>query len=149
MSRDSCTMDKITKVCRRHPANKILDSGNLIMKTFQNEMRQRFRIAPIIVDRFKEDICVMVDTDFTYIQVVEPQETFLDPLGYELNDETTVRYIDLLLKSEKDKVEYKFGTYDKITQSAHQASLEKASHKKIETIMKKYLSEDGMIESES
>ena len=52
---------------RRHPTDKILDSGNLIMITFQNEIRQRFRIAPAIVDRFKDDICVMVDIDFTYI----------------------------------------------------------------------------------
>ena len=54
----------------------------------------------------------MVDTDYTYIQVVEPQETFLDPFGYELNDDIVVGYIDLLLKSKKDKVEYRFGTYD-------------------------------------
>ena len=50
------------------------------MKTFQNEMRQRFNIAPAIVDRFKEDIFVMVNIDFTYIQAVEPRETFIDPL---------------------------------------------------------------------
>ena len=52
----------------------------------------------------------MVDIDFTHIQVVEPQETFLDPLGYELSDEVVVGYIDLLLKSEKDQAEYRFGT---------------------------------------
>ena len=79
----------------------------------------------------------MVDTDYIYIQVVEPRETFLDPLGYELNDNIVVSYIDLLLKSEKDKEECRFGTYDDITQSAHQASLEKESDKKIKSIMKK------------
>ena len=61
----------------------------------------------------------MVDTNFTYIQVVEPQETFLDHLVYELNDERIVGYIDLLLKLEKEKDEYRFGTYDEITQSSH------------------------------
>ena len=34
MSSDICTMEKITKVCRKHPIDKILDSGNLIMRTF-------------------------------------------------------------------------------------------------------------------
>ena len=86
----------------------------------------------------------MVDRYFTYIQVVEPRETFLGPLGYELSDEATVGYIDLLLNSEKNQAEYRFGTYDEITQSAHQASLEKASHKKIESIIKKALLEAGM-----
>ena len=42
------------------------------MKTFQNEMRQRFKIAIEIVEIFKDDICIIVDTNFTYIQVVEP-----------------------------------------------------------------------------
>jgi hypothetical protein len=63
MSSDKCTMEKITGIWRSHPEDKILDSGNLIMRTFQNEMRTRFRINPKIVDRFKNDICFMVDTD--------------------------------------------------------------------------------------
>lgn len=112
-------------------------------------MRQRFKIAPAIIERFKDDICVIVDTYFTYIQEVEPQETFLDPLGYEISDDIVIGYSDLLLNSEKDQAKYRFGTYEEITQSTHQASIEKASHKKIETIMKKYLTKVGMKESES
>ena len=34
VSIDRCTMEKIMKVCRRHPTKKILENGNLIMKTF-------------------------------------------------------------------------------------------------------------------
>ena len=56
MSSDICTMEKIADVCIRNPVDKVLDSGNLIMKTFQNEMKQRFRISLTIVDRFKEDM---------------------------------------------------------------------------------------------
>ena len=85
------------------------------MKTFQNEMKQRFKISLAIVDRFKEDIFIMVDSDYTYIQVVEPQETYLDPLGYEISDDIEIGYIDLLLKLKKDEVEYRLGTYDEIT----------------------------------
>lgn len=125
-------MEKILEVCRRHPIDKILDSGNLIIRIFQNEMKQRFRITPTIMDRFKEDICILVDMDHTYIQAVEPRETFVDPLSYELNDDVVVFYIDLLLNLDGDKVEYIFGTYDEITQTIHQATLEKASHKKVE-----------------
>ena len=62
MSSDRCTKEKITKVCKTHLADKILDSGNLIMKNFQNEMKQTFRIAFVIVDRFKENIFILVDT---------------------------------------------------------------------------------------
>ena len=63
-------MDKITNVCRRHPVEKNLDSGHLIMRTFHNEMKQRFRIALVIVEIFKNDICFMVDTDLCYSEVV-------------------------------------------------------------------------------
>ena len=45
MSSERCTMENIIDVCRRHPIDKILDSENLVMKTFHNGMRQRFRIA--------------------------------------------------------------------------------------------------------
>ena len=76
-------------------------------------------------------------------------EIFLDPLGYELSDDVAIGYIILLLNFEKDQAEYKFRTYDKITQPTHQAYLEKESHKKIETIMKKSLTEANMTESES
>ena len=100
------------------------------------------------MDRFKEDICILVDIDYVYIQAVEPQETFLDPLSYELSDDVAVGYINLLLNSEKDKVEYRLGTFHEITQHAHQATLEKASHKKFESIMKKALFEVGMTKSE-
>ena len=141
-------MEKITEVYRRHLADNILDSGNLTMKTFQNKMKQRFRIAPTIVDRFKEDIYILVDIDHTYIQEVEPPETFLDPLIYEFNDDVVVGYIDFLLNLDRDKEEYRFGTYDEITQKDHQETLENASHKKFESMMKKALSEAEMTESE-
>ena len=55
------------------------------------------------MDRFKEDICVLFDTYHTYIQAVEPQEIFLDPLSYELSDDVAVGYIDLLFNFEIDK----------------------------------------------
>ena len=108
-------MDKITDVCKRHPAKKILDSRNLIVRTFQNEVKQRYRIAPAIVDRFKNDICFMVDTDLTFIEAIEPRETFLEPLGYELSDDVAISYIDLMLKSNIDQASYIFGMYKEIT----------------------------------
>ena len=142
-------MDKIKDVCRRHLAEKILDNRNIIMRIFQNEMKHRFKIASTIIDIFKNGICFMVDTNLTYIEAVEPIETFLEPLGYELNDDVAIGYIDLMLKSEIDQASYRFGTYEEITQSSYQASLEKASHKKIATIMKKALFEANMLEDES
>ena len=112
-------------------------------------MKQRFRISFAIVNRFKEDICILVDMDYTYIQEVEPQEKKLDPLSYELSDDVKICYIDLFLNSEKDKEKHKVGNFYEITQHAHQETLEKASNKKVESIMKKALSKARMSKSES
>ena len=89
-----------------------------------------------------------MDIDLTYIKVVEPRETFLEPSSYELNDDVAIGYIDLMLKSKIDKASYIFGMYEEINQSAYQESLEKASHKKVATIMKKALVEASMLEEE-
>ena len=64
MSSDRCTMENIRKVCTRKSIDKILDNGSLIMRTLP---KKRFRISPAIVNRFKEDICILVDKDHTYI----------------------------------------------------------------------------------
>ena len=89
------------------------------------------------------------DIDLAHIELVEPLETFLDPLGYELSDNVAIGYINLLLNSKKDQTKYRFGTYEGITQSAHQEYLEKTSHKNIETIMKKVVTKAGMTKNES
>lgn len=149
MSSDRWTMEKVIDICRRHPEDKILDNGNLIMKTFQNKMKTRFKISPEIVDRFKNGICFMVDTDRKFIEAVEQRETFLDHLAYELIDNIAIGYIDLLPNSRIDQASYRIGTYEEITQSAYQASLEKASQKKVEIVMKKDFTKDGLTESES
>lgn len=149
MSSDKCTMEKVSDVWRKCPEDKILDNGNLIMRTFHNEMKKRFRIAPEIVDRFKIDICIMMDIDQTYVKAVEPRETFIDPLGYELTDNVTIFYIDLLLNSGLDQAAYRLGTCEEITQSTYQATLEKTSKKKVDSVMKKVLIEAYMTEEES
>ena len=51
---------------------------------------------------------MMVDIELNHIQLVEPQEIFLDPLGYELSNDVVIEYIDLLLNSIKDQAEYRF-----------------------------------------
>lgn len=127
MDSDKCMMEKIIDIWRSHPADKILDSGNIIMKTFQNDIKNRFRIAPEIVDKFREDICIMMDRDKIFIEVVEPRVIFIDPLGDKIIDNVAVSYIDLLLNSKLDKEAYRLGTCEEITLSTQQAYLEMAT----------------------
>ena len=71
-------------------------------------MKQRFRIVQLIVDRFKDDICFMVDIELTYVEAVQLRETFLEPLRYGLSDDVPIGYIDLLLNSRLDQASYTF-----------------------------------------
>lgn len=135
MNTDKCTMEKIIDVWKKHFEDIIIDRVNHIMTTFQSEMKARFRIAPKIIERFKGDIFIMVDTDRTYIEAVQLRETFVDPLEYEVSDNVAIFYIDLILKSGIDEAKCIHGRCEEITQLAYQESLEKSSKKKKKAIL--------------
>ena len=56
------------------------------MKTFQNEIRKE-RVPPPMVEKFKNDICFMIDTNFKYIEAIDPRMLYVEPLGYETIEE--------------------------------------------------------------
>lgn len=43
-----------------------------IMKSFQIEMKQRYRIPPALVEKYKDELFFMVETNFTCMEVVVP-----------------------------------------------------------------------------
>ena len=46
-------------------------------------MKKRFRIPPALVEKYKEDICFMVETNFTCMEVMVPRVMFIELMGYE------------------------------------------------------------------
>ena len=79
---------------------------------FKEKMNNRFRIPKKLVDDYKDDICIMVDSDKVYIQAVRPRIVWVKPLGYEVNIDETKDIIEELINEPIDpKVAY-FGTYD-------------------------------------
>lgn len=44
----------------------------------------RFIILPSLVEKYKDEICFMVEIDVTYMESVEPRVKFIDPMGYEM-----------------------------------------------------------------
>ena len=52
---------------------------------FKKSMKQRMRIPVSLGEQHINDICFLVDIDYTYIQVVVPRVRWLRPLGYELD----------------------------------------------------------------
>ena len=61
------------------------------------------RIPVSLVEKHVNDICFLVDIDFTYIQVAIPRVRWLRPLGYEINVDEASITITTLLSEEIDK----------------------------------------------
>ena len=49
------------------------------------------------------EICFLVDINFTYIQVVVPRVRWLRPLGYEINIDEVSTTMTILLEEDIDK----------------------------------------------
>ena len=103
-------MEKIIDLYRRHPVDKIHSSGDLIVRTFHNEMKQSCRIPPSMVKKFQDDILFMVDKNFTYIEVVDPRMLYVEPLNYEIKDAKNEGYVKTILKSNNNEKLNRFET---------------------------------------
>ena len=63
-----------------------------MMKGFQVEMKKRYRIPPSLVEKYKDDICFMVETNFTCMEAIIPRMKFIEPMGYEMSTELIEGY---------------------------------------------------------
>ena len=79
---------------------------------FKKSMKQRMMIPISLVEQYYNDICFLVDIDYTYIQVDVPRVRWLRPLGYEINVDEASASITALLAKEIDTSTKIFGNYD-------------------------------------
>ena len=70
------------------------------------------RIPISLVEEHVNDICFLVDIDYTYVQEVSPRVRWLRPLGYELDVDQASASIIAFLAEEIDKATKNFGTYE-------------------------------------
>lgn len=52
-----------------------------------------------------------MDTNFTYIEVVDTRNLYVEPLGYEITKEEIEGYAQAILEVDKDEEFDKFGIY--------------------------------------
>ena len=67
-----CAMQTITCAYRARPEIVRDNDIDRIMKSFQVEMKQRYRIPPTLVEKYRDKLCFMVKIDFTCMEVVVP-----------------------------------------------------------------------------
>ena len=70
------------------------------------------RIPISLVEEHVNNICFLVEIDFSYVQAIIPRVRWLRPLGYELDIDQASVAITTLLAEEIDKATKHFGTYD-------------------------------------
>ena len=49
-------------------------------------MKQRFRIPPTMVEKFKNEIIFMVEANATCMEAIEPRVKFIQPMSYEMSE---------------------------------------------------------------
>ena len=87
--------------CYRSKLETIRDNDiDRMMKVFQSKMKQRYRIPPSMVEKYKDEICLMVETDYTCMEAVIPRVKFIEPMGYEMSSELIEGYAQIILQSE-------------------------------------------------
>ena len=79
---------------------------------FKKAMKKRLRILVSLVEKHANNVCFLVDIDYTYVQVAIPRVRWMRPLGYEINIDEASTTITTLLAEEIDKSAPHFGTYD-------------------------------------
>ena len=81
-------------------------------EVFKKSMKKRLRILVSLVENNYDDVCFLVDVDYTFVQVATSRVRWIRPLGYEINvDEASIALIALLAK-DIDKDAKAFGNYE-------------------------------------
>ena len=53
-----------------------------------------------MVEKYKDNLCFMVEIDDTYMEAVIPRVKFIEPMGYEMSAKLFEGYAQIILESE-------------------------------------------------
>ena len=84
----------------------------IFLEIFQSNMHKCVRILVSAIEKYKNDVYFLVDTDNTYFEDVKSRVAWLKPLPCEINiDEVNAKIIAFLAKEVDTKAE-PFGNYE-------------------------------------
>lgn len=75
-------------------------------------MKLRLRILVSLVEELFDDVCFLINIDFTYVQAENPRVRWVRQLGYDINVDEASTAITALLVEEVEKETKAFGNYD-------------------------------------
>lgn len=88
-----------------------------------------------MVEKYKVDICFMVETDNTCMEALEPRVNFIKPMVYEMSEELIEGYVQIMLEIEKDTKCPRWGTYQEKMRKVHFDLHNKERKKKVEKVI--------------
>lgn len=65
-------------------------------------MKERYRIPEETVEKYKDTIYFMVETDCVCFEVVEPRKKWCYPIGYEVSPEVLTMQVEHVLAAKID-----------------------------------------------
>ena len=141
-------MQTITYTYRR--TKEIVKDSDIdkMMKGFQEKMKRRQKIPLALVEKYKEEIFFMVQTDFTCMEAVILRVKFIQPMGYEMSEELIEGYVQIILQSEIDSTCPRWGTYEEKIREVQSSQVAKDSHKKVKKVIDSILKESSMSHKE-
>ena len=119
-----------------------------MMKSFQTEMKKRYRIPPSLVEKYKQDICFMVETDHTCMEALVPRMKFVEPMGYEMSVELIEGSVQIILQFEVDTSCPRWGTYEEKIREVQSKQAVQNFEKKVKKVIDSILKESRMLRKE-
>lgn len=105
-------------------------------------MKERLRIPVSLVEKHYDDICFLVDVDYTFVQATTPRVRWLRKLGYKINVDEAFATTIALLVEEIDKNAKAFANYEmaksKITMELKTTSTIKKKDKLVKNLKEKF-----------
>ena len=95
------------------------------------------KIHVSLVEKHENDVCFLVDIDYTYIQAAILRVRWLRPLGYEINIDEAFTTITTLLAEDIDKSAPHFGTYDVVRSKVYMDLKTTSTIKRKDRLVKK------------
>lgn len=118
------------------------------MKSFQSEIQRRFKIPPSLVEKYKDDICFMVEIDVTCMEAMKPRVKFVEPICYEISEELIESYVKINLESDKDKECPRWGAFEEKMKEVHSELYSKDIKMKVDKKIEDILKESCMTRGE-
>ena len=117
---------------------------------FKKSLKERLRIPVSLVEKHYDDVCFLMDIDYTFVKATTPRVRWLRPLDYEINVDEASTTITTLFVEVVEKTTKVFGNYEmvksKITMELNSTSALKKKEKIVKKLKDKF--EEGAKEEE-